>query len=269
MGWFDWFRRKNGDGGAPPPAVAAAPEPGAPAGTLDERIAPYRRQAWIPQVAEGDGAPDGSKFSGRPWLHPGEAWPACGNCHRPMQLFVQLDARDLPPEAAPRLDGGIFQLFYCTSTGPACEVDAEAWAPGARSTLARLVAPDASGGGAGAPGPGPEGMFPPGRIVGWTAADDYPNWEELQELGAPITDEEWDELADGDFPRQGEKLLGWPFWVQGVEYPACPECGKTMELLFQVDSERNLPYMFGDAGVGHVTQCPVHRHRLAFGWACY
>jgi hypothetical protein len=41
-----------------------------------------------------------------------------------------------------------------------------------------------------------------------------------------------------------------------------------MHLLFQIDSEDNLPYMFGDAGCGHITQCPKHPHRLAFGWAC-
>lgn len=41
-----------------------------------------------------------------------------------------------------------------------------------------------------------------------------------------------------------------------------------MELLFQIASEENLPYTFGDVGVGHVTQCPAHRERLAFGWAC-
>lgn len=65
-----------------------------------------------------------------------------------------------------------------------------------------------------------------------------------------------------------DKLGGWPAWVQGVEYPSCPRCGKRMVLVFQVDSEDNVPFMFGDIGCGHVTQCPKHKEVVAFGWAC-
>jgi uncharacterized protein YwqG len=83
-----------------------------------------------------------------------------------------------------------------------------------------------------------------------------------------LEEDEEEALMERDFPRHGEKLLGWPAWVQGVEYPKCRICGREMALVFQVDSEHNLPYMFGDAGVGHVTQCPEHHAELAFGWAC-
>jgi hypothetical protein len=41
-----------------------------------------------------------------------------------------------------------------------------------------------------------------------------------------------------------------------------------MEMLFQIDSDQSLPWSLGDAGVGHITQCPKHRDELAFGWAC-
>jgi hypothetical protein len=41
-----------------------------------------------------------------------------------------------------------------------------------------------------------------------------------------------------------------------------------MRLVFQVDSEDNVPHMFGDAGIGHLTQCPDHKDVLGFGWAC-
>lgn len=66
----------------------------------------------------------------------------------------------------------------------------------------------------------------------------------------------------------GDKLGGWPAWVQGVEYPDCPRCGARMALLFQLDSEENVPWMFGDVGCGHVTRCPAHPDEVAFGWAC-
>jgi uncharacterized protein YwqG len=42
-----------------------------------------------------------------------------------------------------------------------------------------------------------------------------------------------------------------------------------MRMVFQLDSEKSLPFMFGDAGIGHVTQCPDHLEVVAFGWACY
>ncbi len=40
-------------------------------------------------------------------------------------------------------------------------------------------------------------------------------------------------------------------------------------MLFQMNSEQTLPWMFGDVGIGHVTQCPTHPTEVAFGWACH
>ena len=233
---------------------------------LRERLSAHRRRAWCPETVEGDGAPDASKFSGAPALKPGEAWPLCGNCGAPMQLFVQLNARDLPAPGAERLAGGILQLFYCTTSDPMCEVDCEAWSPRSTSTLVRLLAPtevDAERG-----IDVPEGMFPPKRIVSWSPVDDYPLAEELEAMGVTLSDAEADLLYGSGVPRTGDKLMGWPAWVQSVEYPDCPDCGGKMEMLFQLDSEDNVPYMFGDVGTGHVTQCLHHPAQLAFGWAC-
>jgi uncharacterized protein YwqG len=41
-----------------------------------------------------------------------------------------------------------------------------------------------------------------------------------------------------------------------------------MALVFQLDSEDNLDFMFGDSGVAHVTQCPQHPDIVALAWAC-
>lgn len=255
---------------APASPTAADPPPAREAEARDlaeitAGLGDYRRTAYVPVVEQGEGEAAASKFAGSPYLAPGEAWPACGNCGRPMQPFVQLAGDSLPPEAHTRIaPGELFQLFYCTREDPQCEVDCDAWAPRAKSTLLRLVTPVESPGGP----PAPEGMFPAARIVGWTAEDDFPNYEELGILGVKLPDVESDTLAEA-YPHFGEKLLGWPAWVQGVEYPECRVCGRRMELLFQVDSEKNLPFMFGDVGVAHATQCPEHRTELAFGWACY
>ena len=254
----------------PPPAAAPPPDPwwgveeSLELDDITGRLAAHRRTVYLPVVAAGDAPPATCKFSGAPFLAPGERWPECGNCGRPMQLFVQLAGDALPGEAQARIaPGELLQLFYCTSEDPFCDADCEAWAPHAKSTLVRLIA---AAGEPGAPRV-PDGMFPPLRIVGWTEQDDYPGYVELDDPSVHLEDPQRDVLWES-FPRRGEKLLGWPDWVQDVEYPNCRICGTRMEMLFQIDSEGNVPYTFGDAGTGHITQCPAHPRELAFAWAC-
>ncbi|HEU4561065.1 MAG TPA: DUF1963 domain-containing protein [Longimicrobium sp.] len=220
-----------------------------------------RRPAYLPLVRDGDGPPGASKFSGVPWLAPGEAWPPCANCGLPMQLFLQLAADELPGPARARIGAGnALQFYFCTNGERGC--DSEAWEPFSRSVLIRIVPVQ----GAAAGGDMPRGMFPPKTITGWEAMDDYPGMEELEELTPGLDDGDL-ELVSEDYPVAGDKLLGWPLWVQWAEYPECRTCGARMELLFQVESERNVPWIFGDMGIGHVTQCPSHPSELAFQWA--
>ncbi|WP_299176531.1 hypothetical protein [uncultured Neptuniibacter sp.] len=68
-------------------------------------------------------------------------------------------------------------------------------------------------------------------------AADYPNWEEFEINGMELSDQKSDLLCE-------------------------------MDLLFQIDSEDNLPYMFGDAGSAHITQCPNHPETLTIARAC-
>ena len=42
-----------------------------------------------------------------------------------------------------------------------------------------------------------------------------------------------------------------------------------MKFIFQIDSKCNIPYRFGDLGIGHITQCNQHKDVLAFKWACF
>ena len=231
-----------------------------------QKLEGLKRSAWIPVVSDGNGDVLASKFSGIPWLSESEEWPVCPNCGKPMQLFVQLNLSDLPykPEGCP--DEGLVQLFYCTTSEPLCECDCEAFFPWSKSVLARLVTPQ--GGSKKFEQSPVEEAFPPKVITGWDEKDDYPNWEEMEDHGIELTDDESEVLEEAGVPIVGEKLLGWPAWVQGVEYPDCPICGNRMNLLFQIDSECNLPYMFGDVGCGHITQCATHPEKIAFGWAC-
>jgi len=229
-------------------------------------ISRFKRTAWKPIVANCDGSPSASKFSGLPWLAPGEDWPSCGNCGKPAEFFVQLNLDELPEPLGNEFGPGLLQMFYCTSADPPCDVDCEGWSPFARCMTVRVVQPGRDAGAIeSVPVVSP---FPPRLITGWQEIDDYPNSEEGAVLGVELEDSEWDLLSTHGIPRAGDKLAGWPCWVQGIEYPRCPLCGDEMRLLFQLDSNDNLPFFFGDLGCGHITQCKTHKHQVAFGWAC-
>jgi uncharacterized protein YwqG len=253
--------------------------------TLEPWLAKHRRPAWKPIVEEGHGPAAVSKFGGTPWTGPGAPWPECGHCKEPLPLFLQLDLGDLPEELGQRFGMGLLQLFYCTRDD--CQGEG-GWEPFADDlSRVRVVQPTR-------PilmtsAPRRERHLPAKQIVGWTRFTDLPTPCEHDELGLKTT---YDfeagtlrlECPELDFDltnrmddcpaeeiaisERGDKLAGWPGWVQGVEYPYCPRCGHRMLHLFQLDSEDNIPFMFGDVGCGHITQCPEHKEIVAFGWAC-
>jgi len=206
-------------------------------------------------------------FPGCRFLPAGSEWPECPNCQNPMQLFLQLNSDTLPEEVGKLWGDGLMQFFYCTNSTPLCEVDCEAYFPFSRSTLLRTIIPEKNEVESRHPESPVQDAFPAKKIVGWTKTDDLPNWMELEELGFELPDKKYEPIED-TYPRAGDKLWGWPLWIQGIEYPDCPQCATRMRLLFQIDSNRNLPFEFGDIGTGHITQCPNHIDVLAFGWAC-
>lgn len=236
--------------------------------SLKARIAAHKRSAWKPIVKGHSSDGRASKFSGLPVLRRDETWPCCKHCGEPMQLFLQLDSNDLPEAAGTPFGNGILQVFYCTNDEQECETECEAFFPFADSTLVRVLNPLTEELVAAADNP-VKAAFAEKSISGWEESEDYPNPEELEELGCELNDKQTEALFDLEYPKDGDKLLGWPHWVQGVEYPACPDCGEPMSLIFQIDSENNLPYMFGDTGIAHVTQCKQHPERLTIAWACY
>ncbi|MEO1515823.1 MAG: DUF1963 domain-containing protein [Bacteroidota bacterium] len=230
-----------------------------------EALAPHKRTAYRPQVEKTSRSfsPDG-KIGGYPYLRHENDWPICPSCQKHMQLFLQLNLTDLPE----REGTGLVQLFYCTNSEPLCESDLQAFFPFSKAVVCRKVTID---GESAQIEPKRADVFAEQRIVGWKAVDDYPHYEEHQELGIEEFEDEVYDLMDEreiGIPVQGDKLFGWPYWVQSAEYPYDRESGSRMELLFQFDSEDNLPYMFGDAGIGHLTQSPDNEQELGFGWAC-
>ena len=239
----------------------------------------HARRAWKPGCV--DGAAHEARFGGAPLLAADEPWPSCEGCRRPMQFFVQLPLASLPAGFAVRGEG-LLQLFLCARDDGRCET----WRPFSGTHVVRLLTGPASA------VSHPLGLapFPARSVERWTELLDYPHPEEHQALGLAY---EYDfpnmrvsvacadlgvELRDLDIEldvaetiadaARGDKLGGWPAWVQRAEYPACPRCGRRMDLVLQLASEDNLPYMFGDVGRGHITQCADHPQVLAFGWAC-
>lgn len=240
----------------------------------------HTRAAWKPIVA--DVPHSNSWFGGSPSPATCNIWPVCRQCGKPMRFLFQIDLSELPKEFDAPIRKGLLQLFYCSTDDGSCET----WQPFSGAHAARI---SSSGG---SEWHHPLGVEPLAKatIASWQEITDAPHPEEHQSLGitydydftknvvsVTCTDPEIG-LTDLDIDldvaenvsnaHPGDKLGGWPFWVQGVEYPCCPQCGRQMELFLQVDSEDNLPYMFGDAGCAHLTQCREHPNVLAFGWAC-
>lgn len=247
-------------------------------------LARVRRMAWKPVVEEGDGPGAASKFGGVPWTQWDAPWPHCGWCNHPLPLFLQLDLDRLPEAMGGAFGSGLLQLFYCMREE--CQ-GSGGWDP-FDHTLGRVRVIRPRNEWAASP-PATAHQLPAKRIVRWDPIDDLPSPEESEECGftssydfddglvrfecpevdldvqIPIDQVAVEELVES---QTGDKLGGWPAWGQGVEYPYCPRCGRRMILVFQLDSEDNIPFMFGDAGCGHITQCPEHKDVVAFGWAC-
>jgi uncharacterized protein YwqG len=252
---------------------------------LEPWLEKHRRPAWKPVVEDGDGPATVSKFCGTPWIGPDAPWPQCGHCKEPLQLFLQLDLGDLPQELGQPFGTGLLQLFYCIRDE--CQ-GYGGWEPFA-DDLSRVRVVQPYGIALKTSVPQQDSHFPAKRIVGWTRFLDLPKSSEHDELGlkyaydfkagtvrlecgelALVFDKIKDDMLAENIANSelGDKLAGWPAWIQNVEYPNCPRCGRRMAHVFQMDSEDNVPFMFGDAGCGHVTQCPEHKEVVALGWAC-
>lgn len=226
----------------------------------------HKRTAYMPIVSEvkSDFSVK-SKIGGLPYLRNQNDWPVCPNCKKNMQLFLQLNLEDLPVNK----DIGLIQLFYCTTLEPNCESDLEAFFPFSKAVECRKINFENN---SAIITPIIDEIFDEKTIIDWKAKIDYPHPEEYFNLGIDLdlSDELYELMEERGIGEtiQEDKLFGWPYWVQSEEYPCDRETGSTMKLLFQLTSENNLKYMFGDSGIGHLTQSIDNKNELGFGWAC-
>ncbi|MGW1994899.1 ankyrin repeat domain-containing protein [Embleya sp. NPDC001921] len=218
------------------------------------KLAGVARPAWSPLVeaAHGENRSDASRFGGPPWLGTDEPWPVCGDCAASLTFFVQLDLATVPRRARADLGSGLLQLFHCIACNP--------YRAFSRGHLVRIV--DATGGRSGIP-PAGVGLFPERPIVGWArAVKDYPYREADESALLPE-----ERAVVFGLNRQGDKLGGWPNWVQDPAYPKCPRGDHRMtQPVLQMDSGHGVPHRWGDNGAGYIVQCPTHRDEVAFQW---
>jgi parallel beta-helix repeat protein len=241
----------------------------------------FARQMWKPLTKAGDGSVVASKFGGTPYLEADETWPCCGNCKNPMPLIIQLDLAHLPKAAAAQCGGrGLLQFFFCRNRTANCSDYGEA------SHLVRVLSsPKVPRNAKAAKAPKKiEGSFSPKVIEGWRDQGEMIRWLELRDaqrasltrnltrLGFTYFDGD-DDVGEGPHvdPVLGDKLLGWPCWIQDATRMSCarPKCTKPMRHLFQIDSEDNVPWMWGDSGTAWLFQCPTHRDSVALEWQCH
>lgn len=194
-----------------------------------------------------------SHIGGSAYLAQGEKWPVCGNCKRPMPLFVQIDLADL--ELAKTLKG-MLQFFYCNATDPQCEVVLESWKGTNAAMLLRIVQPAKK---AAALEP-PEFPSP---IVAKTL-----------ELAKPKQDSPFPEDAQAlygirdaaDRCVSGDKAAGWPAWLQDPEWPECADCKTPMTHVLQLESNKGVPHQWGDVGRAWLFACAQHPAQTGFCW---
>lgn len=230
------------------------------------RLASFSRPAWRPQA--GPAVPGAmSKFGGQPLLKPDESWPCCGHCHQPMQLFLQLDSRDLPRSMRSPFGDGLLQVYYCTNGEEDCEVLGQAHLPFSEAALVRVIPREQANGFDALPVHMPD-AFEEKSLTGWIPLADYPDHKET----AAINDRDRDDgtlallHAHRPAPRPGDKLMGWPHWPEDVAYPTCPCCQQPMQFVMQMDSVDTLPFRFGHYGCAHIFQCDTHRDVMTLTW---
>ena len=231
---------------------------------LLSQLETHVRSAYIPIVEETSASfTSNSKFGGYPYLRHEADWPICPNCNNHMQLFLQLNTEHMPVSQAT----GLVQIFYCTNDELCCDSVCEAYEAFSTSVVCRLIQVD---GDSVTIKPKMEEIFKERRITSWEEKKDYPHYEELENLGIQLCVDDYQILEEDEIgiPLTGDKLYGWPNWIQSPEYPTSKVNKATLQFLFQIDSECNLPYMFGDSGCAYIFQNPKQFDELALNWSC-
>jgi hypothetical protein len=183
-----------------------------------------------PDVEPGDLGPTCSKYFGKPWFPKEDTWPISNG--RSMEFIMQLNAADLPPQAARLVPAGaLLQLFN----------DADG-VKGERA-LVKVVYPGQSKNG--------------GRALAYPERDPVT----VNQDWKPVTITGWEAVQDCPYVSlPGDKLLGFPY-PPSYTHPPQDRKGNPMRYLYQIYSGSGgvgykfpsyAPKAFADDAAGHI-----------------
>jgi hypothetical protein len=176
-----------------------------------------------------------TRTGGIPLVLAGFSWPACRTCEGPMQFLAQVVPGSPETDALP----GVWSLFMCANDPGLCDE----W--------------DATGGGnqaiVFAGGPLVAAAVPGGAAttLGVTSAVRYVTVN----AGYDDARRAWTEQTGRPQRDVLGQLGGEPSWLQADETPGCPECGKPMSFVVQVEEghdHRTAANFGGGCGYGFV-----------------
>ena len=207
----------------------------------------YGRPCALADLSVAAGATAGaSRLGGVPSLDAASAWPQCGGCREPMTFLAELVASELAGLLEPVPFEGRLQVFEC----PNCDGREHF----TRSRCVRQIALDAVVATA-LPDESAHWsrfMIPERSIVGWTVARDTPDVDEVNELCDYDIDEASELLAQRGHRHRGEKVGGWPSWIQNIDYGVCDVCPRsTLVFVMQLAAAA-----LGEESALYVLRCP-------------
>ena len=237
-----------------------------------QKLQEHAIAAFLPNTEEGVLTFDTrSKFGGLPYLRNAKDWPVCPGCKKHMSFFLQLNLEETPIKYAD--NKGLLQVFYCTQDyDNDCETSNRNFEPFNEGVVLRKI--NIEGKSAEIKLSEREIIPYPEMVVSsWDEIDDYPHPEQFEELGMQYDEFEEDVIEalheQGGIAMAGDKLGGWQHFLQSSEKIKDNKDGKEYVYLMQIDSEYNIPYMFGDSGIAFIGYHPDEPEKLAMFWQCY
>ena len=190
-----------------------------------------------------------SKFGGNPLLIRGEKPPHCTRCRSPLPLAVQLNSNDFPTprKGKQKPFEGIFQFFHCQDE--ACFSDTL----DGKNAFLRVIPFEAD---FASENHVHKSSLPQFLITQFKYRTDYPQTYQnlpMESLGILIAENLKDDY-ELSYPEPGDKLGGYPNWIQSDEHGQCIECGhgRKMKLLLQLSES------YGGSGTLFIFYCVQH-----------
>lgn len=162
-------------------------------------------------VYAGPAAADapGTRTGGLPLVPAGFEWPVCRTCKGPMQFLAQISLADLAEEP------GYLAIFMCQNDPGSCDE----WDPEAGGNHAAVLPID----GLTVATPPPTGVTQLPEVSATSHTDVESGYKDARK-------------SYGDAVRDVlGQLGGEPDWIQGDEWPVCPECEVLMDFVVQLE----------------------------------